>query len=74
MSSPSQVDRVMHALATLPVVPPEEARARRVRARCRALLERPPRRMPATVEPGVAAVCGVYAWQIVRIVVRHPPW
>ena len=78
MNPLSHDDPVMRALATLPAVLPDADHARQLRARCRAALERPPRQMPATVEPAavgaVCAVCAVYAWQIVRIVIRQPPW
>ena len=71
MSSPCHDDPLMQALATLPAVLPNEARADELRARCRALLERPPRQMPVTLERAtVGGVCAMYAWQIVRIVVR----
>jgi hypothetical protein len=40
-------------------------------AKCRALLERPSRPVSIVLEPAsIGAVCAVYAWQIVPIVVR----
>jgi hypothetical protein len=61
----------MEALATLPAVLPNEASALRLRAQCRALLERPSRRTSLTLEPvTVGAVCAMYAWQIVRVLAR----
>jgi hypothetical protein len=69
--SPCHDDPLMQALATLPGVRPDETRADQLRARCRALLEGPPRQLPAALEPAtIGAVCAMYAWQIVRIVVR----
>ena len=71
MSSPCHDDPWMDALATLPAVLPDEARADRVRVQCRALLERPRRTEPSPLEPTtVATICAMYAWQIVRMVVR----
>ena len=67
MSSPCHDDPVLQALATLPPVLPDEARAQQLRARCRGLLERPPRQKPFILEPAtVAALSAMYAWQIVR--------
>lgn len=71
MSCDHDDDPLIRALATLPAVVPDEAAARRVRARCRALLESPPRQIAVPLEPAtVGAVCAVYAWQIVRVVIR----
>jgi hypothetical protein len=59
------------ALATLPPVQPNEARADQVRTECRTLLERSQRHSPLPVEPAaIGTFCAVYVWQIVRIVVR----
>jgi len=64
-------DPLMQALATLPAVLPDETRADQVRVQCRALMERPQRQLPGILEPAtVGALCAMYAWQIVRIVVR----
>ncbi len=64
-------DPLMQAVATLPAVRPDEARADRLRVRCRTLLEQPQRQVPASLEPAtVGAVCALYAWQIARIVIR----
>jgi hypothetical protein len=61
----------MKAIATLPAVLPNEASASELRARCRATLERRPRRVSVTLEPAtVGAVCAMYAWQIVRVLAR----
>jgi hypothetical protein len=71
MSPHPDDDPLIRALATLPDLAPDEARAARVRARCRARLERPPRQLSVPLEPAtVGAVCAVYAWQIVRAVIR----
>ena len=67
MSAPQHDDPVMQALATLPPVVPDDARADHLRARCRDRLERPPRQKPFILEPAtVAALSAMYAWQIVR--------
>ena len=71
MSSPYHDDPLMLAIATLPAVLPNEGSVRQLGARCRALLERPARRTSLTLEPvTVSAVCAMYAWQIVRVLVR----
>ncbi len=75
MSSPFHDDPLIQSLARLPAVLPNEACARQLRAQCRAMLEHSARQKPVTVEPAVVgAVCAMYAWQIVRIVVRQQPW
>jgi len=64
-------DPLLRALAALPPVPPHEGRSLELRARCRARLERPPRLPPVALEPAaVACASAMYAWQIVRIVLR----
>ncbi len=71
MSSPCHDDPLMQALATLPPVLPNAAGAEQLRAQCRALLERPQWQMPLTLEPAtVGALCALYAWHFVRVVVR----
>jgi len=68
--SASQDDSMMRALSALPVIRPREEHAAQVRARARTILERRGRpTTPGFVEPAtVSAVCAVYAWQILRIV------
>lgn len=71
MRSPDDNDPLLRALASLPPHLPGDAVDRQVRARCHARLARPPREAPALLEPGaVGAVCAMYAWQIVRVVIR----
>lgn len=71
MSSPRHDDPLIQLLAALPPVIPVEGRAERVRARCRAQLDRPPRQIPSSLGPvTVGAVCAAYAWQIGRIVAK----
>jgi hypothetical protein len=71
MSSPRHEDALVQALAMLPPVVPNQTRADRLRARCRARLERPPHRMLADLEPKLVGALGaMYAWQIVKMVVR----
>jgi hypothetical protein len=71
VSSAYHDDPLMQAIATLPAVVPNEASARQLGKKCRVLLERPSRRTSRTVEPAtVSAVCALYAWQIVRVLVR----
>ena len=71
MSSPRHEDTLVRALAMLPPVVPNHTRADRLRARCRARLERPAHRMSADLEPKVVGALGaLYAWQVVRLVIR----
>jgi hypothetical protein len=71
MSSPRHEDPLVRALAALPAALPNEIRSDRLRARCRARLERPPHRMSADLEPKVVGALGaLYAWQVVRLVIR----
>ena len=71
MSSPRHEDALVRALAMLPPVVPNEARADRLRTRCRARLERPPHRLSADLEAKMVGALGaMYAWQIVKMVVR----
>jgi hypothetical protein len=71
MSSPRHEDALVRALAMLPTVVPNETRADRLRTRCRARLERPPHGMSPDLESKVIGALGaMYAWQIVKMVVR----
>jgi hypothetical protein len=70
MNPPCHDDPVTQALGALPPVLPSQARADRLRARCRDRLERPPRHMLIVLESAVVAVCALYAWQILAIVIR----
>ena len=64
-------DPLMQALSTLPHVEVNAAHASAVRARCRAVLEHPPQPTNVTLEPAtVGALCAMYAWEIVRTVIR----
>jgi hypothetical protein len=64
-------DPLFKAIAGLPPVEPNAQHAEHVRERCRAALEQPPKPLPIALEPAtVGAVCGAYAWQIVKIVER----
>ena len=68
MSPTCDDDPMMQALAALPPVVPDDARADHLRARCRDRLERPPRQKPFILEPAtVAALSAMYAWQILRV-------
>ena len=71
MSSACDDDPLLLALAALPTVRLDETRADQLRGQCRALLEKPPRQMPLPLESvAVGGVCAVYAWQIVKMVIR----
>ena len=64
-------DPLVRALSGLPQVAPNPARAERIRGLCRARLEEPPKALSVPLEPvTVGAVCAVYAWEIVRTVIR----
>lgn len=64
-------DPLMQALSTLPRVKVDAAQASAVRARCRAVLEHPPQPIGVPLEPAtVGTVCVMYAWEIVRTVIR----
>jgi hypothetical protein len=70
-------DPVLRMLERLPEITPDEARARRVRARCREALTRQhtqprPRESPPTSmwEPALVGVCLVYLIEIAREVWR----
>ena len=64
-------DLFVRALAALPAVAPDPTRADQLRARCRARLEHPPHRLSTHIEPATVGGLGVmYAWQIVKLVVR----
>ena len=69
MSANHREDPLFNAIAGLPQVAPNAQRAEHLRERCRAALEQPPKPLPIDFEPAtVGAVCGVYAWQIVKII------
>ena len=71
MSQIHRDDPVMQALCTLPRVEMGAAHAATVRARCRAQLEHPPQPISVPLEPAtVGTVCAIYAWEIVRAVIR----
>jgi len=71
MSSPRREEALVRALAMLPPIAPNETHAARLRAQCRARLERPLQGLPADLESKmVGALSAVYAWQIVWMVVR----
>jgi hypothetical protein len=68
-----QDDPLVRALSSLPTVHQDDARAERVRAACRARLKRHASEPAAArlLEPAtLATVCALYAWHIVRAVVR----
>jgi len=70
MNPPRHEDPFTQALGALPPVLPGEARSDRLRARCRDRLEQPRRPTPIILEFAVIAVCALYAWQILEIVMR----
>jgi hypothetical protein len=71
MSSPRHEDPFVRALAALPPVPQDEVRADRLRARCRARLERPSYWISVALEStAVGTIGAMYAWQLVKLVVR----
>ena len=71
MSSPFPEDPLVRALAALPPVLQDEVRADRLRAQCRARLERPSYRISVPLESAAVGTIGaMYAWQIVKLVVR----
>ena len=71
MTQPHRDDPVIQALRALPCVEPDVTRADRLRARCRARLEQPPETLNVVLEPAsVGTVCAMYAWEIVRTVIR----
>ena len=71
MTPVTRNDPLLNAVASLPHVVPDQARAGRVRLTCRARIQQPPPQLPRALEPaGVASICIMYAWQIVRLVIR----
>jgi hypothetical protein len=71
VSSPVHDDPLMRALGALPEVVPDQTRSERVRTRCRARLERGGERSIPVIEPAtVGTVCALYAWQVLRLVLR----
>ena len=71
MSSSRHEDALMRALAMLPPVVPNATHADRLRARCRARLERPPHHLSADLESKtVGALSAMYAWQLLQLVIR----
>ena len=71
MTPVTQNDPLLKAVASLPHVLPDRARAERVLLTCRARIQQPPHQLPHALEPaGVASICIMYAWQIVRLVIR----
>ena len=71
MRSPRHEDPLVRALAALPAVRQDDARADRLRAQCRARLERHSYRISVPLESATIGTIGaMYAWQIVKLVVR----
>ena len=71
MTPVTQNDPLLNAVTSLPHLVPDQARAERVRLVCRARIQQPPPQLPRALEPaGVASICIMYAWQIVRLVIR----
>ena len=70
MSADDQ-DALWKAVSTLPVIDGSTSRSERVRLHCRRTLERRLQREPLRVEPiTVGTICFVYAWHILRVVIR----
>jgi hypothetical protein len=64
-------DPLIQSLAALPAVHPDPLRAKQLRDRCHAALESPAEGPIGPFEPAtVGAVCAMYAWEIVRVVIR----
>jgi hypothetical protein len=61
-------DVTIKAIAALPTLAPDARRARMIRARCRASLERPTAGewISTMVSVGVSAVWAIYAWHLAR--------
>ena len=70
MSLPRHEDPFVRALAALPPVRQDDARADRLRAQYRARLECPSYRMSVALESATIGIGAMYAWQIVKLVVR----
>ena len=71
MSQIMQDDTFVQVLRALPRVEVDTAHAARLRERCRRALEHPPQTNASSLEPAtVGAVCAIYAWEIVRTVIR----
>jgi hypothetical protein len=71
MSSHEQDDVLWKAVSTLPTVAVSQARSEQVRLHCHRVLERgqPPETRAA--EPlTVGTICAIYAWHILRLVIR----
>ena len=67
----SDNDRLLTLLAAMPRMQPDEAHVEQVRSRCRTILERRSTATATEMEPiTVGAICAMYAWQIVRLVIR----
>ena len=66
-------DPLIKTIAGLPAVEPNAQHVERVRGRCRAALERPATVIPVALEPAtVGTICGLYAWQVLKIATRIP--
>jgi hypothetical protein len=66
----SAEDNYVSLLATMPRIEANPVRVEQIRSRCRTMLER--RSVPTPmVEPmAVGALCSLYVWQILRVVMR----
>jgi hypothetical protein len=71
MSSREQDDMLWKAVSTLPTVAFNQARSEQVRLHCRRVLERGQPSETRTAAPiTVGTICAIYAWHILRLVIR----
>ena len=71
MNSQHHDDLLIQNLAALPAVHPDPLHAKQLRDRCRAALDSPAEGPIRPFEPAtVGVVCAMYAWEIVRVVIR----
>jgi hypothetical protein len=68
VKSTSQVDTLVQAIASLPLIAPDVSRAEALRARCRTSLESSAESQPLPVlEPTVGVACALYALHLARV-------
>ena len=71
MTDERENDLLLHALGTLAPVTPDRQVAEDLRGLCRDALEREPQPLTTGLEPAtVTSICALYAWEIVRVVIR----
>lgn len=71
MRSDQRDDVLWAAVSTLPTIAVSETQSEQVRSRCRRVLERGQPPATTAAEPiTVGTICAIYAWHILRLVIR----